>query len=64
MNAILTISLIDPQDNTIRTQDIFSDSTGQFTNTFRIPINGETGIWKIEVTSRLDHNATEFNVIS
>ena len=64
VNAILTISLIDPQDNTIRTQDIFSDSTGQFTNTFRIPINGETGIWKIEVTSRLDHNATEFNVIS
>ena len=64
VNAILTISLIDPQNNTVRTQDIFSDSTGQFTNTFRIPIDGETGIWKIEVTSRLDHAATEFDVSS
>ena len=63
-NAILTISLIDPQNNTIRTQEIFSDSNGQFSNTFRIPIDAETGIWKIEVTSRLDHADTEFNVIS
>ena len=63
-NAILAISLIDPQNNTIRTQEIFSDSNGQFSNTFRIPIDAETGIWKIEVDSRLDHAATEFNVIS
>jgi uncharacterized protein YfaS (alpha-2-macroglobulin family) len=60
----LSISLIDPQNNTIRTQEIFSDSNGQFSNTFRIPIDAETGIWKIEVTSRLDHADTEFNVIS
>ena len=64
VNSILTISLIDPQDNTIRTQEIFSDSTGQFTHTFRIPIDGETGTWKIEVSSRLDHADTQFNVIS
>ena len=63
-NSILHINLIDPQDNTIRTLEIFSDSNGQFTNTFRIPIDAETGIWKIEVTSRLDHADTEFNVIS
>ena len=63
-NAILAISLIDPQNNTIRTQEIFSDSNGQFSNTFRIPIDAETGIWKIDVTSRLDHADTEFNVIS
>ena len=63
-NKILQINLIDPQDNTIRTLEIFSDSNGQFTNTFRIPIDAETGIWKIEVDSRLDHAATEFNVIS
>ena len=63
-NSILHINLIDPQDNTIRTLEIFSDSNGQFTNTFRIPIDAETGIWKIEVDSRLDHAATEFNVIS
>ena len=63
-NSILAISLIDPQNNTIRTQEIFSDSNGQFSNTFRIPIDAETGIWKIEVTSRLDHADTEFNVIS
>ena len=63
-NSILVISLIDPQNNTIRTQEIFSDSNGQFSNTFRIPIDAETGIWKIEVTSRLDHADTEFNVIS
>jgi len=63
-NSILAISLIDPQNNTIRTQEIFSDSNGQFSNTFRIPIDAETGIWKIEITSRLDHADTEFNVIS
>ncbi len=63
-NSILHVNLIDPQDNTIRTLEIFSDSNGQFTNTFRIPIDAETGIWKIEVDSRLDHAATEFNVIS
>ena len=63
-NSILVISLIDPQNNTIRTQEIFSDSNGQFSNTFRIPIDAETGIWKIEITSRLDHADTEFNVIS
>ena len=63
-NSILHINLIDPQDNTIRTLEIFSDSNGQFTNTFRIPIDAETGIWKIEITSRLDHADTEFNVIS
>ena len=63
-NAILAISLIDPQNNTIRTLEIFSDSNGQFSNTFRIPIDAETGIWKIEITSRLDHADTEFNVIS
>ena len=63
-NSILQINLIDPQDNTVRTQEIFSDSNGQFVNTFRIPIDSETGIWKVEASSRLDHNATEFNVIS
>ena len=63
-NSILHINLIDPQDNTIRTLEIFSDSNGQFTNTFRIPIDAEDGIWKIGVDSRLDHAATEFNVIS
>jgi len=64
VNSILTISLNDPQDNVIRTQDIFSDSTGQFTHTFRIPVDAETGTWEIEVTSRLDHGDTQFNVIS
>ena len=64
VNSILTISLIDPQDNTIRTQEIFSDSTGQFTHTFRIPVDAETGTWKIDATSRLDHADTQFNVIS
>ena len=63
-NSILHIDLIDPQDNAIRTQEVFTDSNGQFSSTFRIPIDAETGIWKIEVTSRLDHAATEFNVIS
>jgi len=63
-NSILQINLIDPQDNTVRTQEIFSDSNGQFSSTFRIPIDAETGIWKIGVDSRLDHAATEFNVIS
>ena len=63
-NSILNIDLIDPQNNVIRTQEIFSDNNGQFTSMFRIPIDGETGIWKIEVTSRLDHADTQFDVIS
>ena len=63
-NSILNLDLVDPQNNVIRTQEIFSDKNGQFTNTFRIPIDAETGIWKIEVTSRLDHADTQFDVIS
>ena len=64
-NSILFIDLIDPQNNVIRTDEIFSDKNGQFTtSTFRIPINGEDGVWKIEVSSRLDHTTIEFDVSS
>ena len=64
-NKILFVDLIDPQNNVIRTAEIFSDKNGQFTtNMFRIPINGEDGVWKIEVSSRLDHTTTEFDVSS
>ena len=64
-NAILTVSLIDPQDNIVRTQEIFSDKNGQFTSyAFRVPIDAETGTWEIEASSRLDHADTQFDVNS
>ena len=64
-NSILFMDLIDPQNNVIRTAEIFSDKNGQFvSDTFRIPIDGEDGVWKIEVSSRLDHTTTEFTVSS
>ena len=64
-NSILFVDLIDPQNNVIRTAEIFSDKNGQFVSgMFRIPIDGEDGVWKIEVSSRLDHATTEFTVSS
>ena len=62
-NSILTVSLVDPSENIVSQIEIFSDSTGSFSTTMLgIPINAESGEWKITVVSRLDNAENTINV--
>ena len=54
-NSILTVSLIDPSENTVSQIEIFSDSSGSFsTDLLGIPSTAEIGDWKIIIKSKLD----------
>ena len=59
-NAILFLSLINPNGDKVSEMELFSDKNGQFTtNLLRIPLDASPGIWTIEANSRLDTaNAT------
>ena len=59
-NAILFLSLINPNGDKVSEIELFSDKNGQFTtNLLRIPLDASPGVWTIEANSRLDTaNAT------
>ena len=59
-NAILFLSLINPNGDKVSEMELFSDKNGQFTtNLLRIPLDASPGVWTIEANSRLDTaNAT------
>ena len=62
-NSILTVSLIDPSGNTVTKIEIFSDTSGSFsTAMLGIPLDAETGEWKLNVSSRLDTAENIINV--
>ena len=52
VNAILTISLIDPDGQTVQTINTFSDRTGAVTEKrLRIPHDAQEGVWTIKTAS-------------
>ena len=59
-NAILFLSLVNPNGDKVSEIELFSDKNGQFTtNLLRIPLDASPGVWTIEANSRLDTaNAT------
>lgn len=60
VNAILAISLIDPDGQTIQTVNTFSDRTGAISEKrLRIPHDAQLGIWSIKTTSGSNSN-TEY----
>lgn len=62
-NVLLTVTLIDPDENEIKTEQIVSDKNGQITeDTFRIPSEAKSGTWKINVQSGSNFDITEFEV--
>jgi len=62
-NALLNISLIDPNGETVNKIEIFTDKEGGFTTELLgIPSNATSGIWQIQAQSGLDHKEMEIIV--
>ena len=62
-NAILFLSLINPNGDKVSEIELFSDKNGQFTtNLLRTPLNASPGEWTIEANSRLDTASTTIDV--
>ena len=63
-NALLNISLIDPNGKTASKLEIFTDKEGGFTTELLgIPSNAISGIWQIQAQSGLDHKEQEITVM-
>ena len=63
-NALLNISLIDPNGETVNKIEIFTDKEGGFTTELLgIPSNATSGIWQIQAQSGLDHKEQEITVM-
>ena len=62
-NAILFLSLINPNGDKVSEIELFSDKNGQFTsNLLRIPLDAPPGVWTIEANSRLDTASATIDV--
>ena len=60
-NILLTATLLDPSGKEIRTVQLASNNVGQFSeNRLRIPSDGESGIWRINVASGTNLKVVEF----
>jgi len=64
-NIIVTVTLTDPNGVKIRSADLFTDSKGLFTSSaFRFPSDAKPGIWKLDVSSGLNHVTKELTVLT
>ncbi len=55
-NVVITVSLTDPNGTKIKTQELFTDKKGVFSSSiFKIPSDGQDGVWKIEAGSGTNH---------
>ena len=64
-NSLMTATLLDPNDNEIKSIEIPSNNLGVFAEEkFKIPLDGEIGLWKIKITSGSNIKLIEFNVFS
>ena len=62
-NAILFLSLVNPNGDKVSEIELFSDKNGQFTtNLLRIPLDATSGVWTIEANSRLDTASATIDV--
>ena len=63
-NALLTITLIDPDGNEVKVKETFSDKSGKISeSSFRIPSNGESGTWEINIKSGSNFDSAEIEVL-
>ena len=63
-NVLLTISLIDPEKNEIKSKETFSDKNGKISEgTFRVPTNASPGEWIINAQSGSNFDNAIINVI-
>ncbi|MFQ5476280.1 MAG: biofilm-associated protein [Nitrosopumilus sp.] len=64
-NALLTVTLIDPDGNEVKVKETFSDKEGKISeSSFRIPNDGKTGTWTINVKSGSNFETTEIEVLA
>jgi uncharacterized protein YfaS (alpha-2-macroglobulin family) len=64
-NSLLNAVLIDPNGKEIKSIEIISNSEGMFSEErLKIPTNGETGLWSIEISSGANLDKIEFNVLT
>jgi len=62
-NVIITVSLTDPNGIKVKTQDVFTDKKGTYSSSvFRIPSNAQSGVWKIEAGSGINHVSKDLTV--
>lgn len=63
-NILLSLKMIDPEGNVIKSKQTFSDKEGRFSDgTFRIPSDAMQGLWKIEATSGSNRAQTPLEVV-
>ena len=64
-NVLLDVTISDSNGKVIKRFETFSDLSGVFKiDNFRIPMDGKTGIWKIDAKSGGNFKQTEFEVIT
>jgi uncharacterized protein YfaS (alpha-2-macroglobulin family) len=64
-NNILTISLMDSDENIIKEKEIFSNKEGKIVDdSLRIPTDAKYGTWKINIKSGSNYDIIEIEVIS
>ena len=63
-NILLTINLIDPEGNVVKTKETFSDKNGKISeDSFRIPSDGEPGSWTVNAKSGANFDNIEIEVL-
>lgn len=64
-NALLTVTLIDPDGNEIKTKETFSDKNGKISeDSFRFPRDAKAGVWTINVKSGSNFDTAEVDVLA
>ncbi len=64
-NSLLIITLIDPDENEVKEKETFSDKEGKISEgSFRIPSDGKSGTWTINVKSGSNFETTEIEVLA
>jgi len=64
-NALLTITLIDPDGNEVKVKETFSDKNGKISeSSFRIPSAAQSGMWEINVKSGANFDTAEIEVLA
>jgi archaellum component FlaF (FlaF/FlaG flagellin family) len=64
-NALLTVTLIDPDGNEIKVKETFSDKNGKISeSSFRIPSTAQSGMWLINVKSGSNFDTAEIKVLA
>jgi len=64
-NSLLTITLIDPDGNEVKTKETFSNKSGKISeSSFRIPSAAQTGMWEINVKSGANFDTIEIHVLA